>query len=52
MIGITKEIIRFRLFSLQGLQNVQGEWSQVCLAFNLKRLHRLIKAGWVSSTGC
>ncbi|MGB5710090.1 MAG: transposase, partial [Waterburya sp.] len=31
-------------FSLRGLTKVQGEWSLVCLAFNLKRLHGLMGA--------
>lgn len=44
VIGIIKEAIGFRQFSLRGLDNVQGEWSLVCLAFNLRRLHCLIGA--------
>ena len=52
VIGIIKETIGFRQFSLRGLQNVQGEWSLVCLAFNLRRLHGLIATDWVSPTGC
>jgi hypothetical protein len=34
------------------LDKVQGEWSLVCLAFNLKRLHSLIDATQFSPTGC
>ncbi len=41
-IGMIKETIGFRQFSLRGLENVQGEWSLVCLAFNLRRLHSLM----------
>jgi len=41
VIGIIKEILGFRQFSLRGLKKVAGEWSLVCLAFNLKRLHSL-----------
>jgi hypothetical protein len=41
VIGIIKEVLGFRQFSLRGLQAVAGEWCLVCLAFNLKRLHRL-----------
>jgi len=52
VIGIIKETIGFRQFSLRGWQNVQGEWSLVCLAFNLMRLHGLIGTDWVSPTGC
>jgi hypothetical protein len=36
VIGIIKEIMGFRQFSLRGLENVAGEWCLVCLAFNLK----------------
>ena len=42
VIGIIKEILGFRQFSLRGLKKVAGEWCLVCLAFNLKRLHILI----------
>lgn len=41
VIGIIKEILGFRQFSLRGLINVAGEWCLVCLAFNLKRMHSL-----------
>jgi len=41
VIGIIKEVLGFRQFSLRGLIAVAGEWSLVCLAFNLKRLHVL-----------
>ncbi len=41
VIGIIKEVLGFRQFSLRGLQAAAGEWCLVCLAFNLKRLHRL-----------
>ena len=42
MIGIIKEVLGFRQFSLRGLDAVTGEWGLVCLAFNLKRLHVLL----------
>jgi transposase len=42
VIGIIKEILGFRQFSLRGLAKVAGEWCLVCLAFNLKRLHVLL----------
>ena len=42
VIGIIKEIIGFRQFSLRGLAAAAGEWCLVCLAFNLKRLHVLL----------
>ena len=41
VIGIIKEVLGFRQFSLRGLFSAAGEWSLVCLAFNLKRLHVL-----------
>ena len=44
VIGIIKEILGFRQFSLRGLKKVTGEWRLVCLAFNLKRLHILMTA--------
>jgi transposase len=44
VIGIIKEIMGFRQFSLRGLAAAAGEWGLVCLAFNLKRLHVLMVA--------
>jgi transposase len=41
VIGIIKEVLGFRQFSLRGLEAAAGEWGLVCLAFNLKRLHTL-----------
>lgn len=41
VIGIIKEVLGFRQFSLRGLDLVLGEWSLVCGAFNIKRLHKL-----------
>jgi transposase len=41
VIGIIKEVLGFRQFSLRGLTAAAGEWLLVCLAFNLKRLHTL-----------
>jgi transposase len=42
VIGIIKEVLGFRQFSLRGLSAVAGEWCLVCLAFNLKRMHTLM----------
>jgi transposase len=42
VIGIIKEVLGFRQFSLRGLAAAAGEWCLVCLAFNLKRLHILM----------
>lgn len=44
VIGIIKEVLGFRQFSLRGLQAAAGEWCLVCLAFNLKRMHTLFLA--------
>ncbi len=41
IIGIIKEILGFRQFSLRSLLAATGEWCLVCLAFNLKRMHTL-----------
>jgi transposase len=41
VIGIIKEVLGFRQFSLRGVQAAAGEWCLVCLAFNLKRFHIL-----------
>ena len=41
VIGIIKEALGFRQFSLRGLGAAAGEWCLVCLAWNLKRLHKL-----------
>jgi transposase len=38
--GWIKKTLGFERFSLQGLPKVQTEWALVCLAFNLKLLHR------------
>ena len=40
--GIIKRVLGFRQFSLRGLQKVALEWNLVCVAYNLKRLHKLI----------
>jgi transposase len=36
--GIIKSVMGFRQFSLRGLKKVNGEWTLVCLAWNLKRM--------------
>ena len=48
VIGVIKEIMGFRQFSLRGLEAAEGEWCLVCLAYNIKRMHtiqRTEKAG-------
>src|SRR5256884_3231791 len=44
VIGIIKEVLGFRQFSLRGTAAAAGEWCLVCLAFNLKRFHTLSAA--------
>ncbi len=44
VIGIIKEVLGFRQFSLRGEQAAAGEWCLVCLAFNLKRFHTVFWA--------
>jgi hypothetical protein len=39
--GIIKAVMGFRGFSLRGKEKVSGEWTLVCLAYNLRRLHRM-----------
>jgi len=39
--GIIKSVLGFRQFRLRGRDKVSLEWTPVCLACNLKRLHRL-----------
>lgn len=41
--GIIKAVMGFRSFLLRGYEAVQGEWSLVCMAFNIKRLHTLTR---------
>ena len=36
--GIIKSVMGFRQFSLRGLRKASGEWSLVCLAWNIKRM--------------
>jgi len=44
VIGIIKETLGFRQFSLRGLWAATGEWCLVCLAYNLKRWHVLMSS--------
>ena len=44
VIGIIKEVIGFRQFSLRGLLKAAGEWNLVCIGYNLKRMHTLMLA--------
>ena len=42
--GIIKSVMGFRQFLLRGLDKVQGEWSLVTMAWNMKRLYALAAA--------
>ncbi len=39
--GLIKHVMKFRQFSLRGMTGARGEWSLVCLAWNLKRMNAL-----------
>ena len=39
--GLIKSVLGFRPFRLRGREKVAREWTLVCLASNLQRLHRL-----------
>jgi hypothetical protein len=39
--GIIKQAMGFRQFLMRGLQQVRGEWTLVCLAWNCKRMAAL-----------
>ena len=39
--GIIKSVLGFRRFLLRGVEKVNLEWTLVCAAYNLKRLHRM-----------
>ena len=39
--GVIKQVMGFRQFLLRGLKAVTGEWTLVCIGYNLKRLHVL-----------
>jgi len=39
--GIIKSVMGFRQFLLRGIDNVQGEWSLVTMAWNVKRMFAL-----------
>ena len=41
VIGWIKEVLGFRRFHVRGEAKARGEWNLICLAVNLKRLHRI-----------
>jgi len=40
--GIIKSVMGFRQFMLRGIEKVNSEWTLVRVAYNFKRLHRLL----------
>lgn len=48
--GIIKEVLGFRRFSLRGESKTSSEWTLVCLAWNMKRLHTLGMGAMVAKT--
>jgi transposase len=41
--GVIKSVLGFRQFLMRGLEKVSIEWDLVMLAYNFKRLHRLVQ---------
>jgi transposase len=39
--GIIKAVMGFRSFQMRGNEAAEGEWTLVCMAWNIKRLHAL-----------
>ncbi len=39
--GIIKEVLGFRRFSLRGIEKATGEWTLVCIGYNLKWMFSL-----------
>ena len=42
VLGIIKNVLGFTRFMLRGHEKVEGEWQLINLAYNCKRLHRLV----------
>ena len=49
--GIIKSVMGFRRFLLRGMRKVALEWSLVTLAYNFRRLARLIAVAATHSVG-
>jgi len=41
VIGIIKSVMKFRQFLLRGVDQVSGECDWVCLAYDIRRMHRM-----------
>ena len=39
--GIIKQVMGFRQFMLRGFEKAKGEWSLMCIAYNLKRMNTI-----------
>jgi IS5 family transposase len=46
VIGIIKKVLGFEQFLLRTLAKVSLEWTLVCTAFNLRRLHKLVQTSY------
>jgi hypothetical protein len=42
--GVIKHVMGFRQFLMRGIESVSGEWSLVSIAWNLRRMHTLMRA--------
>ena len=42
--GIIKQVMGYRQFLVRGFEEVSAEWDLVCIAFNLKRMFKLMQA--------
>lgn len=42
--GIIKAVMGFRGFMMRGVKKAKGEWTLVCLSYNVRRIHRMIEA--------
>ena len=42
--GIIKQVMGYRQFLVRGFDEVSAEWDLVCIAFNLKRMFKLMQA--------
>jgi len=49
--GVIQAVLGFGQLLLWGLEKVGGEWALVCLAYNVKRLHRLRAGLGLAATG-
>jgi transposase len=39
--GIIKEVLKFRRFTVRGLENVKTQWSLICTTYNLRKLFKI-----------